>query len=200
MTAARAPRAAAVATVTVGLGLAAHRAGGSALPSTWLVLLLAVGASALGWWMTARERGLPVLTATVAAGQLAVHAALVVGAPGGGAHGWCGPPAAHVAHVAHHPVALLAGCHALAAWATAWWLRRGEQRAGRAARALAARASARLAAALTPLRGPAASATRRLPAYVVVVVPRRRTAGTCLPDRGPPRAQHLRPLLLPAPA
>lgn len=196
MTAARAPRAAAVATVTVGLGLAAHRAGGSALPSTSLVLLLAVGASALGWSMTARERGLPVLTATVAAGQLAVHAALVVGAPGGGAHGWCGPPAAHVAH---HPAALLAGCHALAAWATAWWLRRGEQRAGLAARALAARASARLAAARTPLRGPAASATRRLPAYVVVVVPRRRTAGTCLPDRGPPPAPHLRSLLLPAP-
>ena len=180
---------------TTGLGLGAHALGGAALPGAPVALAVLLAALGLARLVTARERGLPVLLAAVTAGQLGVHAALVLGGPAGPHAGWCGPhdPAARGGHTG---VAVTAA-HVLAAAATAWWLRRGEQRAARLARAVTARVAARLGSALTACAAPATPARRPRPSNDGTARPRRQPTRTGPSRRGPPRPASTR---LPLPA
>lgn len=105
---------------SVGLGVVAHVAAGGNPPGVGMMLLMVAAVTLTFASLTRRERALPWIVVAVGFVQLGMHVALL------GGHEHANPAAAD-----NGPALVIA--HAVAVVALAWWLRRGEAAAWRAA-------------------------------------------------------------------
>jgi hypothetical protein len=151
----RAVRAVAFATAALVLAVAAHRAGGGAVPGLPALAGGALGLAGAAWLVAGRQRSLPVIAGAVLASQAALHVLFAGAAHDPGAILGC------VSHAGAGQVStpVMLSCHAVAALALALLLERGEAWACRVASAVARGAgllrrapSISLVASLEPLR------------------------------------------------
>ncbi|QYC40952.1 hypothetical protein Nocox_16695 [Nonomuraea coxensis DSM 45129] len=173
-------RAAVFAAVSLLLGLVAHLLAGGPVAAGWLLPAWGV-AFGPAYVLAGRERTLPVIVATLAGAQVALHllfsSAHAVEAAVAGR-------AAHAGHAAAAGLAPDAGMLVMHAWAvllTATWLARGEAALWAVLRRLAVRMFVAVVAVVVPAARPLIAAPVREP-----VVLRSVLLGHEMGRRGPP--------------
>ncbi|MEV0632194.1 MFS transporter [Nonomuraea wenchangensis] len=178
----RALRAAVFAAVSLLLGLVAHLLAGGPVAAGWLLPAWGV-AFGPAYLLAGRERTLPVIVATLAVAQVALHllfssAHAVEAAVAGHLH------AGHAGHAAQAGLVPDAGMLVMHAWAVllaATWLARGEAALWAVLRRLAVRLFAVVVAVIVPAVRPLIAAPVREP-----VAPRPVLLGHEMGRRGPP--------------